>query len=549
MSLRALAAAALLLAALPAQELRTVEVHVTGGAGNSVFLDRGRGEGLLPGMTVRLFPPGQPPIDATIRAVSTNGARADVPPPREVPPTGTRGEVQVPIEQAKPPEPAPAAPPRPTPQHPPWTRREDPRDPGQPLLAPAFGAPADTRPPRLTGSVFGQLDWSRDRGDGRDSEFWLARLGTDFEVTNPFGTGGRVRFAGDLERRGLDLLDEGKAHDDDARIERLSYLHGDEEYAPWRAEVGRFVSQYVPELGLIDGVEGALRFSSGIDVGAGFGGWPLPYPARTTDDDLTAHLFLQWADPDPRGARVLFGYQKSWHDGAPDRDLLLARANVAPSEQWWFSAALRADIYTASDPIKGSGVDLSEAFLQGTWRATPTSGASLSYSHFEWPELKRAEYVLTPPRLVADGRVDRFSAGGWFDLVERVRLDLRGDFWSDQDDSGAGGELRLGFDRVLEEQTWVGVDLFLTEGSTSSGPGFRIGARRPFGEWLVGLGYDWLEYELDTIGGSSTDGTRQSVRASVDWMRGDWQVGLFGQQFFGDGEDSLAIDLFVQFHF
>jgi hypothetical protein len=535
-----------LAASLPAQQARTIELRVTAAAGRSLFLDRGRADGLLPGLVVRLFPAGRVPIEATVRAVSTNSARADVAPGVELPLPGTRGEASVTL-----PEPGPAPPPpaKPVPEHPPWTRREAPRGDDQPLLAPAFGMPASDRPSRLHGRTFAQLDWSRDRGAGRDSEYWLARLGTDLELTNPFGAGGRARFAGDLERRTTDLLDESEAHDDRARIERLSYRHGDEEYAPFRAELGRFVSDYVPELGLLDGAEGALRFASGLDAGGGLAAWPLPYPARTSDEDLTAWLFASYAAPDPRGLRALVAYQKSWHEGASDRDLLLARAAGTAGETLSWTAALRADVYTSRDRIKGSGVEPTEAWLQASWNATARSGASLSYSHFEWPELLRREYAGTPPALVANGRVDRVAVSGWFDLSERIRVDLRSDLWDDHVDSGASGEIRLGFDRIVESRTWVGADLFVAEGSSAGGPGFRLTARRPFGAWTASLGYDWLQYEQSQLGAEPRDATRQSLRGSLDWSSGAWQFGLYAQQFFGDDEDALAIDLFFQHHF
>ena len=44
------------------------------------------------------------------------------------------------------------------------------------------------------------------------------------------------------------------------------------------------------------------------------------------------HAFAQWRDTDPErsSASATLGVQKTWHRGAPDRDLLFGRGDWSP---------------------------------------------------------------------------------------------------------------------------------------------------------------------------------------------------------------------------
>ena len=54
-------------------------------------------------------------------------------------------------------------------------------------------------------------------------------------------------------------------------LDRLSYRMGGEQYSPYRLEIGRFTSFYLPEVGTVDGAEGALVLEDGLSIGGAVG--------------------------------------------------------------------------------------------------------------------------------------------------------------------------------------------------------------------------------------------------------------------------------------
>src|SRR5688572_31391248 len=105
-----------------AEQLQKLRVLVTSSSGNSVYLDKGRADGIVEGLDVKLYPDGTT-IVGVVRAVSANSARVEFELGVEIPHIGTPGEVEVPSptrdEAAGQPaqEPPPA---RTAPEHPPW---------------------------------------------------------------------------------------------------------------------------------------------------------------------------------------------------------------------------------------------------------------------------------------------------------------------------------------------------------------------------------------------------------------------------------------------
>ena len=542
-----LAAGALPTGALYAQQTQRLVVAVTSASGRSVFLDHGRAAGIAVGMRVRLLPPGAPAVEALVRAVSTHNARADLPPGLPLPPVGTPGELEV-VPSAAPAQTSTAAPPS-VPEHPPWTREEAPRTTEMPILAPAFGRHPGERPMLVRGRVFGQLDTTIDRGAGRRSEYYLSRVGTRLQATNVFGAGGTLQFSGELARRGTDLLDEGAGSDDRGRIDRVSYAVGGEAYAPYRAEFGRFVSRHVPELGLFDGVEGVVQLENGLRAGVGLGAYPLPFPARATGDDLGAHVFVDYTSDDDGSVTATLGLQKTWHEGAPDRDLLLARGAYRPSEGWWLYGSGKLDFYSASDPIEGPGIELTEAWLQVRFAPLDGPGASLSFSHFAWPELKRREYQSLPIELVRDGRTDRLDLSAWHDLTESVRLTARVNAWEDQSRDGTGGTLTADCSDVLASGVAATVSVLYADGSYSGGPGVRLQARRQFGLADVFFGYDWRRYRARGLLTGTEHLTSESLHGGVDMAIDGWNLSLSGHYDFGNAEDSYGVGLYAGHRF
>ncbi|MBL8749333.1 MAG: hypothetical protein JNK78_09235 [Planctomycetes bacterium] len=526
---------------------RTVQVTVTSVSGRDVFLDLGRDAGLAPGVVVRLFPPGTAGIDAEVRSVSSTSARAELPPGVPDVPVGTRGEANVVIAAA------PASPPRPTPkavpEHPPWTRREGARTPDQPLLVPTYSQRPDERPASLVGRLFAFGQWNRDTAGDQRNDYLLGRLGVRADGTNFLGYGERTRFSGEVDERRVMLPDAPDETDRNGRLDLLSVAFGTEQWAPTGVEIGRFLSPHLPEIGLVDGVEVVRRFEHGLRFGAGFGAYPRPFPSRETGEDTGIHLFFDYTANAKRTFAATIGLQKTWHEGAPDRDLLLLRADGVIAERVRWFASAKVDLYTGSDTVKSRDVDLTELFASLRWDGSDL-GAGVSVSRFTWPELKRAEYQSLPVELVRDGHVDRLSLQGWWRTSKRLRFGARADLWQDQDDEGTSFGLDGDLAEVIGAGSNLGVSLYEADGGYSSGPGARLLLRGPVGGGYWRVGYRWHRYELgDLVTGPETL-TRQSAEVGLSHpigATGDLDFAV--ERWFGDREDAWALGLYLQWRF
>ena len=436
-----------------------------------------------------------------------------------------------------------------TPEHPPWERREAPRTPDQPLLVPTFGQKPEDRPATLDGRVFGSGQWSRDAAGDRSSDYLYARLGVSLEGRNHLGRGEVVRFAGELDDRRVSVADRDDEDDLRARLDLVSIAFGTEQWAPTGIEIGRFYSQGLPESGLIDGLEVVRRYEGGVKIGGGVGAYPLPFPNRGTGDDVGAHAFFDYVADDRRSFGATLGAQKTWHRGDEDRDLLVLRSDARPTDRLSLWASAKVDVYTGADTIKGSGVQLTEAYVSARWDERAV-GFGLTGSRFTWPELLRDEYQALPVELVRDGFVDRFGGSVWWRVRENLRLAARADRWHDQDRSGTSWGLDGDVAGVLGECTYLFASVFGSDGSNTSGPGARLGLRAPLGDGWWRLGYRRLEYELTGLATGPETLSRQSAELGLSMPLGlrsdlDCQV----EHWFGDDEDVWALSVYWQWRF
>ncbi|MBL9079780.1 MAG: hypothetical protein JNL08_19920 [Planctomycetes bacterium] len=530
-----------------AQE-RLVSVTVTSVGEQSVYLDAGRDQGLRIGTTVRLFAPGVGEVEVEVRSVSATSARAEVPPGVPLPPVGTRGEARVTV--AAEPVRRPAVAPQPPVEHPPWTRQEPVRAPDQPLLVPTYGQRPDERPADLQGRLFATGQWNRDLGAGRDSDYLLARLGVRADATNHFGVAERVRFAGEVADRRVLLADAPDQVDDTGRLDLLSVAFGTEHWAPTGVEIGRFLSPHLPEIGLVDGVEVVRRMQGGVRFGAGVGAYPRPFPSHETGEDTGVHVFFDYTADVRRTFAFGLGAQKTWHHGDPDRDLLLLRAEGRLGDRVRAYGSAKVDVYTGSDTVETSDLELTEALATVQWDAGGGSGVSVTGSHFAWPELERAEYQALPVELVRDGHVDRVGLRGWLRPWQWLRLAGRADAWRDQDRNGDHLGLDADIAGPLGAGSSLGMSVFVNDGGYSAGPGARVSLRGPLGAGSWRLGYRWYRYELADLVSGPESYTRQSIELGASVPLGDHcDFDVAVERWFGDREDAFALDLYLQWRF
>ncbi len=532
----------------PGTQERIVQVTVTSVGDHSVYLDHGRDVGLQVGTLVRLFAPGAGDLEVEVRSVSTSSARAELPPGVPFPPVGTRGEAHVTTaETPRTTTPAPAPKPA-VPEHPPWTRREGARAPDQPLLVPTYGQRPDERPATLDGRWFTFGQWTRDQGGDRQSDYLLLRTGLRADAVNYLGTGERIRFAGEIDDRRVMLQDRPDEDDLNGRIDLASVAFGTEAWAPTGVEVGRFYSQYLPEIGLLDGVEVVRRFQDGFRMGGGVGAYPVPFPSRDTGEDVGAHLFFDYTADAQRSFAYSLGAQKTWHQGAPDRDLVLLRVEWRPAERVWVLGSAKVDFYSSGDTLK-SGADLTEAMLQARWDGR-TLGTGVLASHFTWPELKRAEYQFLPADLITDGYVDRVSWNGSWRPSNHLSLRLRADLWRDQDRDGTGYGLDTDWRGPLGDSSNLSLSLFQSDGGFTTGPSARVLLSDRIGTVSWRIGYRWHRYELrDLVTGPETY-TRQSAEIGLSMPLGvSGDLDLSCERWFGDSENTTSLGFYMQWRF
>lgn len=568
-----------------------IPVQVTARSGRSIYLNAGRKAGVLPGQTVRVVANGRT-VEGVVVAVTGNSARVDLVAEVSLPEVGASGEVEVtgqaspatqPATQPASTQPAasqpastqpagtqpgsenpPATQPsgevidatrpgtpgggsgRKTPVHPAWPSKTDASEGEAPLLAPVSRRPEE-RPTKITGRVATDVFVGHNLASDNHRNFLDSRVTLSIDVTNPFGQGGRLQFLGIAEGEYRELS-SGSETEFKFNPELFSYAIGGEDYSPYRFEVGRFYSYYVPELGLLDGAEGALIFQNGVTVGAGAGMYTVPFSDLDWGSDYGFHLFANYETKQNPGLfSGTVAYQKTWHNGSPDRDQLVGRFNYHPLKTLWLNGSVRADIYTGGDTLKGSGIELTEAWGQARYAVTDKWTVSGTYSRYTWPELKNSQFNALPPELVMHGRVDRVEASTSYDLTPQLRLGARVNFWTDQNGDGSGGEIDADW-----TPEWIGptvhAAVYQINGPLASGTGGRIELRKNLGKSDAFLGYEAFQYQTSTGFGSSNL-LRNTVRGGISWRIKQWYYSASTDYNFGDGQDAISLNLHAEYRF
>lgn len=538
-----------------------VEVVCTALSGSSAYLDLGREAGLAPGDSMRLFPLEGPARKGRISSVSRTSARAELEGGFAGLEIGLRGEVWIPRarleqaarENAEPsaprgtPAPIPAAPGEPAParepEHPPWTAPPVEWNDALPLLAPAHGLEPAERPRRFDGRAFTTFDWTDDSAGNEPRQFLSSTLGFDGRVENPFGHGGELAFDAELFSR---RSDAGGVTEDESklRIDRASYAWGGVRGARDRGEVGRFLQRELPALGFLDGIEYVHQLDAKDRLGASFGFLPVPDDVFRSGDDLQAALFYRRTSDEEHRRSFALGYQKTWHRGVADRDLVVGEFEFYPGPRTSLTSSALVDLYTSSDPLKGAGPELTQLFVNATHRTEAGHGMGLFLSRFRWPELERNEFPDVTAGEIADARTTRTGADGWLALGRHTQLYGRAESWSDQDTSGGGGRVRV---------TWRDLgrrgDVLLLESFTQSSKfthalGLRASARRRLENTAFDLSWDSTVFDQD---GVDERLLQHAVRGGLEFSLGPrWFLALYAESRFGDDQDALSLGFLLQ---
>jgi hypothetical protein len=472
---------------LVALELRVI----SSGPGSTVTIDRGSSDALAEDDVVLFHPRSGGVLSGTVSAVNRRSARVDLHDPSAIPEVGTRGEVRIPRErqaalaeerraareqrdaerqpEATAPAPEQAQQGVEPQQADPWSNDDQDWSEGMPLLAEVGQVRPEQRAPRIGGRYYLIADQILTSEDDRHSGFY--RAGTSITYENPFGYGDELHFDGEVNYRYVEVPDDEDQDGGELRLDRLSYLLGGTRFAPTRQEFGRFLQHGMPEFGVLDGYEWGRRTDGGQRYGVSLGLMPEPDEDMHTGQDFQVAGWYQWVSDLSERVSATAGFQKSWHDGDVDRDLLVTKFHYLPPHStggWDLQGTAWIDLYTSGDTKSGLG--LTQAYLTAHRTFASKNSLSFTYSHLEFPDIERTEFAPPNQNELEDERRDRVEVAGrcWVAGDQRLLGSLG--LWIDDEEEG--GDAELGYE-VVQARAHTGVSAFTTLGEYTTSIGLR----------------------------------------------------------------------------
>ena len=542
------------------QETEEVAARVTSTvAGTGIVIDRGAFDGLKVSDRVEFIVRGGIPQFGTVVEVEARSAVVRPEDPAFEPSPGVRATIDVPTERFDEPtetvlapvrsDTKPSAPDGLPPSS--WENSDEDWTFEMPLLAEVKAVHPKTRPMSMTGRSY--LSWNRiiDTEDGRGDSF--LRAGGGVQAENPFGRGGLLHFDAEWNARKAQIPGMNDESDRTLRLDRLSYTSGGHRHdqSSWRA--GRFLQTGVPEFGLLDGASISRRRENGDSYGGSVGFLPEPDKDQQSFEDFQLAGWYRWVADEREKLTVTTGYQKTWHNGSRDRDLIVSRLQYTPDEGWNIFSTLWVDLYGSGDDVKSSGPELTYMIFDASRAIDDRSGVDVEFRHQTYPELRRNDFPPVALAQIDDARVDRLSATYWRWLRPRSSdsLPMRGyarlGGWFDEEDEG--GDAEVGFE--LHEAFTDGGRFHLA-GFTSAGKfSSMIGGRARYG--VYGPKQSWsVQYEIRTNDIEGFDSDRDDLvqhraRGSYEFFRASGISASFSALVqLQDREDQLFLGFFFQ---
>ncbi len=562
------AAAPALASPTQAEETEEISARVTSFVeGTGIVIDRGLRDGLRVGDRVTFTERGGRQQFGTI--LELEGRVASVRPEDSQfrPEPGTRASISVPSSRFEKPAPkregelpvpsreeptAAVPPPSKTGEAPRWTRPEDGFTMDMPLLAEVNAVHPENRASKLTGRSY--LSWDRivDTEEGRGDSF--LRFGGGVYGENLFGKGGTLHFDGEINaRRTQRIGNDDDESTSDFRLDRLSYTLGGTRHDWDRLQFGRFLQDGMSEFGVLDGASWSTRTDRGDSYGGSVGFLPEPDKDQQSLEDFQLAAWYRWVADEREILSITGGYQKTWHNGSRDRDLLVLKSQYIPVEGWNVFGSAWVDIYGAGDDVKDSGPSLTYAIIDGRRRFDNDVTLNIDYRHQEYPELQRSEFPPVGLPQIQDAHVDRLGGTvskwtkGGSSQANAKRLYLRAGGWADEEDSGGDAEFGVDFYDVFADDARLDLAVFGSSAKFSS----LVGARLRYGRF--GPKRSWsVQYEVrqnDIVGfNSNVDNLYQHrARGSYELFRATGlSASLSGEVQLQDREDQFFLGLFLQ---
>ena len=557
-------------AALPAAQAAATEdiaARVTSYVeGTGIVIDRGLRDGLRVGDRVTFTERGGRqqfgvildlegrvanvrPEDSQFRPEPGTRAMVSVPSSRFEKPAPKR-EGKLPIPTEEPVEDTGKAPTAPG-EAPRWTRPEDGFTMDMPLLAEVNAVHPRNRASKLTGRSY--LSWDRivDTEDGRGDSF--LRFGGGVYGENLFDRGGTLHFDGEINARQTHRIGNDDESTSDFRLDRLSYTLGGTRHDWNRLQFGRFLQGGMPEFGVLDGASWSTRTDRGDSYGGSVGFLPEPDKDQQSLEDLQIAAWYRWVADEREVLSFTGGYQKTWHNGSRDRDLLVLKSQYIPVEGWNVFGSAWLDVYGAGDDVKDSGPSLTYAIVDARKRYDNGVILNVDYRHQEYPELRRSEFPPVGLPQIQDAHVDRLGGTiskwtqGGASASNAKRLYLRAGGWADEEDAGGDAELGVDFFDVLADDARLDLAVFTSAAKFSSlvGARLRYGRFGPKRSWSVM--YEIRQNEIVGFNANVDSLYQHRARGSYELFRtSGLSASLSGEVQFQDREDQFFLGLFLQ---
>jgi hypothetical protein len=498
-------------------EMRTISANAQG----VVVVDRGARDALEVGDAVRFLPRDGTPYEGVVIEVRERSAVVDLLDESVFAQTGIRAVVAIPrARRAR----APTAPTTIGEEHAPWVNPDQAWKPGMPLLAEVRPVRPEDRPMRMSGRLYVQGEY---QDSDFDQSYSYLRAGMGLLYENPFGRGGGLRLDGEYNQTMSSAPFEEDEDHRRLRLDRFSYYHGGTRFDATRWEAGRFLHHEVPELGVLDGYEWSARRDDGDRYGASVGFLPDPYTLDEHFEDFQVSGFYRWADRSER-LSATGAYQKTFHDGQADRDLVIGKLDYVPDDGWDFRSSTWIDVYTSGDDVK-SGVELTQALVSSSRRFDGGHGLTASFVHRSFPELESDDFDLVALDELADAHNDRLSFGGWRAFGDGHRYYGEAGGWVDQEDAGGDLEAGIEFADVFMRDARLDTGIFATAGRFSTVGGVRLGYGKTMEEGSWDVVYQLSNAAQLGFDEENDDVVQHWLRASIGFLFGaGWNVSIYG---------------------
>lgn len=531
-------------APLLAQQEEILQARTLSSHGATAQIDQGRESHVEPGDLVWFRPLGSEQVRGVVQTVQARtawvllqGQETNLPTgtPAEVSITRPQGAKETPDAWLRDPNSAlPTTPPV-------WQSDPFPYDPEAPLLTDIPQTEEPSTPSTWSGQTYLLFDVIRDRNSAsRTSTF--GRAGADFYGEDVGSPEGSMRLSFDMDIRSFSG-DGSSERDTHLRLERLSYAHRLSRDHPTHWQVGRFLPSEFPEFGVLDGAEFVYRRSDGHRFGSSVGYLPQPGQEYRTGEDLQVAATYQGMLGEERQFRWGLGFQKSWHEGTPDRDLAILKAHYLPSAKFSWTNSAWVDFYNSSDTSKSSGPEISLWTSYLYWNQG-SSGSSLGFRHWRLPQtlrFRKSDSIFLAP---IEARTSRVDASSWVRLGSRMRLNGQANYWKSESRSGTGGDVRIDFETPFGpgSRGWAG--FFAQEGGDNDVGGLRLGQSITLQSHHLRLSWEGARYRP-----TDEDGTlfQRDLRFGWDYRStSNWMLSLdFGMRR-GDEQDTLSAGLYLQ---